>query len=103
MSVPTSNGVIPKQIAAAAPPLEPPAVRWRFHGLLVRPNSGLLDCQSESMAATLVLAISTPPAAFSLMTTGLSCSATWSAKGGKPTVVLMPDVSCMSFSVNGTP
>ena len=45
MSVPISNGVIPAASAAAAPPLEPPGVRSIFHGLLVLPNSGLLDLE----------------------------------------------------------
>ena len=40
-SVPISNGVIPEASAAAAPPLEPPGVRSRFQGLLVRPKIGL--------------------------------------------------------------
>jgi hypothetical protein len=30
---------MPAAIAAAAPPLDPPAVRSRLHGLLVLPNS----------------------------------------------------------------
>jgi hypothetical protein len=41
-SVPISKGVIPAASAAAAPPLDPPGVRPRFHGLLVRPKIGLL-------------------------------------------------------------
>src|SRR5215472_14389219 len=39
LSHPCANGTTPAATAAAAPPLEPPAVRPRFHGLRVAPNS----------------------------------------------------------------
>ena len=37
-SVPMSKGVIPLATAAAAPPLDPPGVRFKSHGLFVRPK-----------------------------------------------------------------
>jgi hypothetical protein len=36
-SLPTPPADMPAAIAAASPPLEPPGVRSRSHGLLVRP------------------------------------------------------------------
>ena len=40
-SLPTSNADRPAATAAAPPPVEPPGVRPRSHGLLVRPKIGL--------------------------------------------------------------
>src|ERR1700688_4557143 len=40
-SVPSAIGVIPAATDAPAPPLEPPGVRDRFHGLRVTPNTRL--------------------------------------------------------------
>src|SRR5690242_9723676 len=40
-SVPTDSGAIPAATAAPDPPLEPPGVRSRFHGFLVRPKTAL--------------------------------------------------------------
>ena len=36
-----SSGVMPAATAAAAPPLDPPAVRSRFQGFEVRPKMAL--------------------------------------------------------------
>ena len=63
MSLPTSRALRPAAIAAALPPLDPPGVRPRSHGLLARPWIGLADCQSASMGGTLVLPSRTAPAA----------------------------------------
>ena len=41
MSDPSANGTQPLATAAPDPPDEPPAVRSRFHGLRVMPQSGL--------------------------------------------------------------
>ena len=40
-SVPMASGPQPAATAAAAPPLEPPLVRSRCHGLRVMPETGL--------------------------------------------------------------
>src|ERR1700682_4555968 len=40
-SVPSAIGAIPAATDAPAPPLEPPGVRARFHGLRVSPNTRL--------------------------------------------------------------
>ncbi len=73
MSEPTSSALSPAAMAAALPPLLPPGVRPRSHGLLVRPKIGLADCQSASMGGTLVLPRSTAPAARVRVVTGASC------------------------------
>src|SRR4029077_19141131 len=39
-SVPTASGQIPVSSATALPPLLPPGVRCKFHGLRVTPESG---------------------------------------------------------------
>src|SRR5579864_4056757 len=39
-SVPTASGQMPASTAAALPPLDPPGLRSRFHGLRVTPQSG---------------------------------------------------------------
>jgi hypothetical protein len=46
LSLPCAKGRIPAATAAAEPPLDPPAVRSRFHGLRVAPKSrsDLNDC-----------------------------------------------------------
>src|SRR5256885_12327515 len=48
--------------------------RARSHGLLVRPWTGLADCQSASIWGTFVFAMTTAPAAFTRVVTGASCS-----------------------------
>src|SRR4051794_41891129 len=40
-SVPSANGTIPAATAAPEPPLDPPGVRSRSHGLRVSPYSAL--------------------------------------------------------------
>ena len=45
-SPPNSSDVSPAATAAAPPPVLPPGVRLRSQGLLLRPKSGLADCQS---------------------------------------------------------
>jgi len=41
ISLPSSRKPIPRASAAAPPPVEPPEVRWGFHGLLVVPATSL--------------------------------------------------------------
>lgn len=43
MSVPNPMGDPRAAMIAASPPLLPPGVRSRFHGLFVRPYTGLSD------------------------------------------------------------
>src|SRR5436309_6881813 len=103
MSLPTSNGVRPAATAAAAPPLEPPVVRSRFQGLLVRPKIGLSVCRLIAIGGTLVLPSRIAPAPLRRAATVLSCVGRYSAKGGCPAVVRTPAVARQSLRVNGTP
>ncbi len=76
MSEPTSSALSPAAMAAALPPLLPPGVRARSHGLLVRPKIGLADCQSASIGGTLVLPSSTAPASRVRAAAAPSCAET---------------------------
>src|SRR5580704_6263377 len=53
-SLPTPPAESPAAIAAASPPLDPPEVRERFHGLLVRPYKRLSVSQAISSSGVLV-------------------------------------------------
>src|SRR5579872_3031217 len=88
---------------AAAPPVEPPAVFVRSHGLLVRPKSGLLLCQSARNVGTLVLPRIMAPASLSRAIATPSSDATTSLKPGKPQVVLSPATLFASLTVIGIP
>ena len=48
--------------AAAAPPLEPPGVRSRFHGLLVRPKRVGSVAKHQPISGALLRPSSTKPA-----------------------------------------
>ena len=61
-SPPVATGVIPHATAAAEPPLEPPAVRVRSHGLRVGPKSAGSVNGVRPNSGVLVLPRSTKPA-----------------------------------------
>ncbi len=103
MSLPNSRGVSPAASAAAPPPVEPPGVRLRSQGLLVRPYTGLLDCQSDSIWGTFVFAMTTAPAPFTRVVTGASCSDRKSFHVDMPAVVRSPRTLIDSFRVIGRP
>src|ERR1700682_2985252 len=71
-SLPTPPAEHPEAIAAASPPLEPPAVRERSQGLLVLPVSALLVSYAMRNAGVLVLPMIMAPPAFSRATSGAS-------------------------------
>src|SRR6516225_7127309 len=102
-SVPSANGIIPVATAAAAPPLLPPGVSRVSYGLRVGPKTGLNVCDPAPNSGTLVLPITTAPAALSSATCGASKSGTWEAKIGDPYVVLIPAVSARSLIAMGSP
>src|SRR5437879_9107796 len=77
-SVPTCSGPRPAAAAAEAPPLEPPGVRSRFHGLRVTPKRRLWVAPIQPMVGVLVLPSMTPPAALSRATIGASSVGTLS-------------------------
>src|SRR5207244_6485362 len=83
-SVACAIGSIPQATAAAAPPLEPPALNSRFHGLRVGPNSfGSTEVERPN-SEVLVLPRMTSPARFMRATISLSWSATASRKKAQP-------------------
>src|SRR6202034_4718672 len=61
-SLPTPPADIPAAIAAASPPLDPPGVRSRSQGLLVRPYKRLSVSQPISSSGVLVTPSTIAPA-----------------------------------------
>ena len=94
---------MPVARAAAEPPLEPPAVRARFHGLRVAPNTALTVFGPNANSGVLVLPITIAPAARRRSTTSASSSGTWLSKSLEPCVVRMPFVTVTSLMPTGTP
>jgi len=81
---------MPDATAAAAPPLEPPALNSRFHGLRVGPNSfGSTEVERPN-SEVLVLPRMTSPARFRRATISLSWSAIASRKKAEPDEVTVP-------------
>src|SRR5580692_4307312 len=62
-SLPMPIGDMPAAIDADSPPDEPPGVRSRFHGLLVRPVTRLSVSVHDENSGMLVFASGMPPAA----------------------------------------
>ena len=83
-SDPSANGSIPDATAAAAPPLDPPGVRDRSHGLRVAPKTALKVCDPAPNSGVFVLPITIAPAARSRSTSSESAAGTWSANSGDP-------------------
>jgi hypothetical protein len=102
-SVPTCSGARPAAAAAEAPPLEPPGVRSRFHGLRVGPKRRLCVAPIQPNVGVFVLPIMIPPAAFMRSTIGASSVGTLSRKSGVPNVVRTFRVVTRSFTLNGIP
>ena len=75
---------MPVARAAADPPLDPPAVRARFHGLRVAPKTALTVLGPKANSGVLVLPMTMAPAARSRSTTSASSSGTWSSKSLEP-------------------
>lgn len=61
-SVPCASAVMPVATATAAPPLDPPDVRVRSHGLRVGPHSRFVQAAPKANSGVLVLPIMTAPA-----------------------------------------
>src|SRR3984893_168368 len=102
-SVPIASGPSPAATAAPAPPLGPPGVRSRFHGLRVMPKSRLWVAPIQPIIGVLVLPSWIAPAASSRSTIGALSVGTLSAKSRVPKVVRMPFVVTRSLVENGTP
>jgi hypothetical protein len=83
-SEPSASGSIPLATAAAAPPLEPPAVRERSNGLRVAPNTALKVCDPAPNSEVFVLPITIAPALRRRSTSSVSAAGIWSRKIGEP-------------------
>ena len=73
-SVPSASGPAPSATAAAAPPLEPPAVRVGSCGLRVTPDSGESVTPFQPNSGVVVLPMNTAPCSRSRATDGASSS-----------------------------
>jgi len=103
-SVPTASGPSPAPTAAAAPPLLPPGLRSRFHGLRVMPVSGLSVTNLCPSSGVVVLPTITAPCSRSLATAGASSAHAWSGfTVREPCSVGIPRVSRTSLIDTGTP
>jgi hypothetical protein len=102
-SLPMPMGDIPAAIAADSPPEDPPGVRSRFQGLLVRPVTRLSVSVHPENSGRLVLASAIAPAALNRATAVASVSGRKPANNLVPRWVGMPAVSRESLMVNGTP
>src|ERR1700710_1705351 len=96
-------GDMPAAIAADSPPDEPPGVRSRFHGLLVRPVTRLSVSVQAENSGRLVFINAMPPAALKRATAVASAAGTWPSKSLEPRWVSTPAVSSASLIENGTP
>src|SRR5258708_17044508 len=103
MSLPCASGVMPAATDDAAPPLEPPGVCVRDHGLYVRPRKSFTVSSRKLNAGVLVRPMMTAPAFFQLATTGLSAVAMRSLNAATPLTVAQPSWSIFSLMVTGTP
>src|SRR5438552_6148238 len=102
-SVPRPMGARSAASAAPVPPLEPPAVVLRFHGLRVVPKILLVVLTSWANSGVLVLPRSTAPAARSRATDTASSPGTRCSWIVDPNVVRSCAVWMTSLTTNGTP
>src|SRR5207302_8991113 len=102
-SLPTPPAEQPEAIAAASPPLDPPAVRSRSQGLFVRPYKRLSVSQAISSSGVLVTPSMIAPAVRSRPTRGASFSATNPARRRVPASQRRPATSIELLLLLGTP
>src|SRR4029453_10096835 len=103
MSFPCPMGVSPAETDDDAPPLLPPGVCLRDHGLCVRPRNSFTVSRRKLIAGVLVRPMTMAPAFFRFATTGLSVAATRSRYAATPLTVAQPSWSTFSFVVTGMP
>src|SRR6267143_2921364 len=85
-SLPSAHGSIPVATAAAAPPLDPPALLGWSYGFTVVPYTLLYVCEPIPNAGTLVLPIGMTPACRNRSTSSVSSAGISLAKSGEPRV-----------------
>ncbi len=83
-SLPMPIGDMPAASAADSPPEEPPGVRSRFQGLLVRPVTRLSVSVQKENAGRLVFISGMPPAALKRATAVASRSGILPANSQEP-------------------
>ena len=103
-SVPTASGVMPASTAAALPPLLPPGVRSRLHGLRVTPHSGESVVGFQPNSGVVVLPKNTAFWERRRAVAGASSCQLWFGSiVFEPTRRGQPRVSCVSLIATGTP
>ena len=103
-SVPMAALPIPAASAAADPPLDPPGVMARFHGLRVMPVSGQSLTPFQPNSGMVVLPMTIAPASRARATAGESSESGVSGSDSlEPRSVAQPVASSASFTVIGTP
>src|SRR5579863_4560210 len=102
-SLPTPPADIPAAIAAASPPLEPPAVYSRFQGLFVRPWRRLSVSHAMRNSGVLVTPRTIAPALRSRATSGASCLPTIPVRRRVPASHGKPAHSIELLTLRGTP
>ena len=102
-SEPSAAEHSPAATAAAEPPLEPPGVRCRSHGLRVMPNVGVSVNGTIIISGTWVLPRITAPALRSRRTTSESAVAGSSPIAQEPIGVVWPWTSVSSLIASGMP
>src|SRR5699024_2470765 len=93
----------PTACKAPSPPLDPPAVRARSHGLFVRPYNLLSVSWQKHISGVFVFPRIIAPSSFHLPTTAASVSRKAFLRLKRPAVVFMPLTSNDSFTLMGTP
>src|SRR5690606_28216598 len=101
--LPWAAATSPAATAAAAPPLEPPAVHPGRHGLRVGGPSAVSQYREQPNSLVAVLPRLMVPAARKAATTSSSYSGTKSVNASEPYVVRTPRVACRSLIATGTP
>src|SRR5882672_1262348 len=91
-SPPVASGTRPAATAAEEPPLEPPGVRSRFHGLRVIPKSRFFVKAVEPNSGRFVLPIGMAPAFLKRATSVESRPTTLFRYGTEPYVVGIPEI-----------
>src|SRR3989441_2113754 len=102
-SEPSASGANPAATAAAPPPVDPPGVRVRSHGLRDSPNNGLSVEPRQANSGRLVRPTKIGPAGRRPATLGASSGATNSANRREPKVVRSPADQRLSLIETGTP
>ena len=102
-SVARASGTMRAATWAAAPALEPPAVRSRFHGLRVMPVRGESPTALAPNSLVVLLPTMQAPAWRRRSTEGVSCGATLAASSLEPKAWRTPPTAIRSLTLTGTP